>query len=71
MSRWCLFVIDNDPLAVAEGCAIIVGIGHPCGAVLVDGAHRHSRVCHHRRTQFPGVCAGRLGNARAAGDEAG
>ena len=33
ISRWCSFVIDNDPLAVVES-AVIVGGGYPsCGAV--------------------------------------
>jgi hypothetical protein len=34
MSPWCSFVIDKDPLAVAESCAVIVGAdGCLCGAV--------------------------------------
>jgi hypothetical protein len=54
MSRWCSFVIDNDPLAVVESCAVIVGVGHPCGTVAtgrtgtalsaVGHCHRHQHT---------------------------
>jgi hypothetical protein len=35
-SRWCSFVIDNDPLAVVERRAVIVEVGHPRGTAVGD-----------------------------------